>query len=337
MNIFLLPLATLLGWSGALIVARHGRRVGLIDYPTSRSSHTFATPRGGGIGILAAVAAASVILGLPWYSWMPAVSVASCSIWADRTEIAPSARLKIHFSAALSFLIATSAATHGQWSIWLLTIPLAIFIVGTANVYNFMDGINGIAGISGIVGFGLLAVFSAEFQTRDDLIIWYCVSAAACAGFLPLNFPRARVFMGDVGSILLGFLIACGMVTVSRSPTEFICTASFLFPFYADELTTMFVRLRDGENLTTAHRRHMYQLLVNELKCPHWKVALLYGAIQAFVGTVSLLLVSSGWRILSLFLLACFAGFLIIQAYVRRMASRNCHADQASMSSLPVS
>jgi Fuc2NAc and GlcNAc transferase len=81
----------------------------------------------------------------------------------------------------------------------------------------------------------------------------------SCIGFLPFNVPKAKVFMGDVGSILLGFIFSGMAVYLFNDVLDFICLSSFLFPFYADELTTMIVRLKDGENLTNAHRRHLYQ------------------------------------------------------------------------------
>ena len=164
-------------------------------------------------------------------------------------------------------------------------------MIGTANLYNFMDGINGIAGFSGVIGFGLLGVYTLyrpvhdvfTFQTPLSLLS-ICI-ALACLGYLPFNMPRARVFMGDVGSIFLGFVFAGLVVTLSRNYLEMVCFTALLFPFYADELTTMAVRLRDHENLTQFHRRHLYQLLVNELGIVHWKISAAYGAAQLAVGT----------------------------------------------------
>jgi UDP-N-acetylmuramyl pentapeptide phosphotransferase/UDP-N-acetylglucosamine-1-phosphate transferase len=110
----------------------------------------------------------------------------------------------------------------------------------------------------------------------------------ACLGFLPFNVPKARVFMGDVGSILLGGAFGSLVYLASDNFLDFACLAAFLFPFYVDELTTMIVRLRDGERLTQAHRRHLYQLLANEKGWPHWQVSLGFGALQLLVGLTSL-------------------------------------------------
>jgi Fuc2NAc and GlcNAc transferase len=167
-----------------------------------------------------------------------------------------------------------------------------------------MDGINGIAGITGVVGFGLVAVFAGLSGTNEAYLILALCMMLACLGFLPFNMPKARVFMGDVGSILLGFVYAGLVVGFSHSLNDFVVLCLFLFPFYADELTTEYVRLRDGENLLKPHRRHIYQLLANEMEIAHWKVSVGYGVLQVVVG----------------YLGAWFVGFWIFGGWVRRRA-----------------
>jgi Fuc2NAc and GlcNAc transferase len=182
-----------------------------------------------------------------------------------------------------------------------------------------MDGINGIAAVSAAVAFVLFAVYTSG--SDDYIVIWHWAIVAACIGFLPANFPKARVFLGDVGSILLGMLFACSVAEAGLTLRDFVCFASFLFPFYADELTTMFIRLRDGQNLMTPHRRHMYQLLVNEMKVSHWKVTIGYGMAQALVGLTCIYLSAN-----SLFMFMCltlyFGFFIAIQAHIRNLASK---------------
>jgi Fuc2NAc and GlcNAc transferase len=94
--------------------------------------------------------------------------------------------------------------------------------------------------------------------------------------------------MGDVGSVLLGGAFGCLVYLASDSFLDFACLAAFLLPFYVDELTTMTVRLRDGERLTQPHRRHLYQLLANEKGWPHWQVSLGFGVLQLLVGLSTL-------------------------------------------------
>jgi len=105
--------------------------------------------------------------------------------------------------------------------------------------------------------------------------------AWACGGFLPFNLPKDRVFMGDVGSILLGFVYACLVVCFAKTFGDFVVLIGFLFPFYADELVIMYVRIRDGQSLTLPHRRHLYQLIANELNISHWKVSAAFGVLAA--------------------------------------------------------
>ena len=159
--------------------------------------------------------------------------------------------------------------------------------VGTANYYNFMDGINGIAGITGLLGFALMAAYVNLIEGSVAVTgVAVCLSIA-CLGFLPLNMPKARVFMGDIGSILLGSAFAGLIWLAAKSVLDFVCMASFLFPFYVDELTTVIIRLKDGENLKKPHRRHYYQLLANEKGIAHWKVSVGYGVFQVAVGVRS--------------------------------------------------
>ncbi|MEI8246573.1 MAG: glycosyltransferase family 4 protein [Lentisphaerota bacterium] len=272
-------LSLIAGAAGAWLVASHGHIFGLLDEPNHRSSHSTATPKGGGIGILAALVIAVIGLKLNFLFWLPAVILSIVSFYGDRLHMSPKLRLALQFACAGVTLWTVSAAAPCM-NMWLI-IFFAFFIVGTTNYYNFMDGINGIAGITGIVGFGLLACFSWKLSGEISNL---CLSmAAGCLGFLPFNMPRARVFMGDVGSILLGFVFAVTVIMLADSITAFICMASFIFPYYADELISVLIRLKNHRNLLEPHRGHLYQLLANELKIPHWKISVSYGIIQLVI------------------------------------------------------
>jgi Fuc2NAc and GlcNAc transferase len=207
----------------------------------------------------------------------------------------------------------------------LILAAISLFLIGTANFYNFMDGINGIAGLSGAIGFGLLGLATLyrpspdPFQTPLSLLS-LCI-ALACVGYLPFNMPRARVFMGDVGSILLGFVFAGLVVTLARNYLEMVCFTALLFPFYADELMTMIVRLRDRENLTHSHRRHLYQLLVNEFGIVHWKISAAYAVAQLAIGVGTLIAYSCGERTVLIFLAVCSIGFVLLTVHIRKIAN----------------
>ena len=311
-------LAATLGALGAFLVSRFGRRLGLIDRPTPRSSHTRETPKGGGIGITAAFLVTAVVLGFPVAFWLPLAVLSGLALRGDQVEISPRLRLPAQFILAGVLVVGTGAGAFrdlpGGW----LSLFWVVFIVGTANFFNFMDGINGIAGISGAVGFGLLA-FATHRGQPEAALLAACL-ALACVGFLPFNLPRARVFMGDAGSILLGAAFAGLVCLTSRSWVDLLCRAAFLFPFYCDELTTMAVRLRAGEDLTRPHRRHVYQLLANELRLPHGRVAAAYGLAQLLVGTCALWARTSGTRVLLAVLAGWFALFALGGYVIRKRA-----------------
>jgi len=321
-----------MGVTGAWFASKFAEKAGLLDHPNHRSSHREPTPKCGGIGILAAFLFVSIVAGIPPGFWAPATFLALIGFLTDIYDLSPKVRLPVQFLAALIFLrfalfpdypFVSSFIVYDPSPLIILLCLLfsSLFVVGTANFYNFMDGINGIAGITGVVSFGLLGFYEG-IVGGDPLLRTLSISVSmACVGFLPFNMPRARVFMGDVGSILLGFLFGGMVVLLSKSLFDFVLLASFLFTFYADELTTMAVRIKDGENLLRPHRKHVYQLLANELGFPHWKVSVSYGLVQVFVG-VSILGVKDKGLFFPLSLLAIyFVGFWVAGCRIRSIAA----------------
>jgi len=193
-----------LGGAGAWLVARWGSGFGLLDKANHRSSHKGVVPKGGGIGILAAFLLASWVLGLPVLFWVCAGLISLLSLYGDRREIPPKIRLGIQLLGSIGLLFGLFYWEGRVWPVYLLIPFFAVFIAGTANYYNFMDGINGINGITGVIAFGLIALFAALSGGHDPFIILAVCMGLACMGFLPFNMPKARVFMGDVGSVMLG-------------------------------------------------------------------------------------------------------------------------------------
>jgi len=277
----------LLGAAGAWLISRIAPRLGLIDEPQSRSSHARPTPRGGGVGIWGVVILGGAVGLLPPASTLAGFLVGLVSLWDDLHPLSARLRLAAQLCLAVAALAFVWQDHFPSALFWLA--PGALFVAGTANFFNFMDGINGIAAGSGLIAFALLALF-ADLSGADAGMIWFCAAmAAACAGFLPFNVPRARVFMGDVGSVTLGFLFALVVFSLANTWLDFLCMASFLFPFYADTLSTLYIRWRAGEKLSQAHRRHLYQILANEYGIRHWLVSFVYAIVQC------------GWGFLMLF------------------------------------
>lgn len=317
-NDFLYIVSPIIGGLGALIIARYAKKLALLDKPNGRSSHHGVVPKGGGLGILCSFILTSLVQSLPGHVWMPAVFIATVSFWGDRHEIRPPIRLFFHFTASSVVLIGVFWNNDSSAVSYLLFFPFSVFIVGSANYYNFMDGINGIAGITGVVGFGLLAIYTSSSGTGYSLVVLCICIALSCLGFLPFNMSKAKVFMGDVGSILLGFVFAVMVILLSRSLLDFVCLAGFLFPFYADELTTLVVRVKEGDRLIRPHRRHFYQLLANEKGIAHWKVSVGYGIVQLMTGMSVMLVKPFGSFMVISLLAACFGGFAVLSFGFRR-------------------
>lgn len=202
------------------------------------------------------------------------------------------------------------------WPVFLL-FPALFFVVATTNCFNFMDGINGIASITAVIAFVCLLLFGGAADT--PLLYPIMAVTGALLGFLPFNMPRARLFMGDVGSIFLGFLFALSVCLLARTWTEFLVFASFLFPFYADEAVTVVERLWRGESILAPHRRHLYQFLANERGIAHWKVSVSYGVIQLLVALLVVSVAEYGfWAVFVI-----DAALLLLWAFTHYALKRN--------------
>jgi Fuc2NAc and GlcNAc transferase len=269
--------AGLAAWAGVGSVLRWtgGRR--MLDVPNERSSHHRPTPRGGGLGIVAVVVAGGIML-----LWllpqdrdflMPlligGLIVAALGWTDDAINIPAGLRLGVQALVATGvlLLIGVPDAVH---------VPLAgivrlgaaapllalLWLVGMINAYNFMDGIDGIAGAQGVVaglGWALLGWFSGDTVGASIGLLL----GSACAGFLVWNWAPARIFMGDVGSTFLGFVLAVLVVRPSAAAYGTAIPGVLLVaPFVADASTTLVRRALRRENLMSAHRSHLYQRLV---------------------------------------------------------------------------
>lgn len=292
--LFCVTLAIFLSVISCAIVAKLGHRVALIDRPNERSSHLIPTPRGGGIGIWIAFIVAGIFFTQYSILTIMAGIVGLIGLIEDRFSLSSKLRMLLHLSISSVTVILFLGFPLSVIEL-LLIFFWTVFITGTANFYNFMDGINGIAGLTGVIGFGLLAFFSSFIANDTEIALLSICLSAGCLGFLPFNFPKAKVFMGDVGSIFLGFIFAFFVVKLSANTRGFICLIMFLCMFYADALVTIFYRWRKGENLLKAHRSHLYQYMSNEMAMPHWKVATIYAIMQLIFGFLALLAYRHGF------------------------------------------
>jgi len=265
------------------LVVRQLKASRVIDVPNRRSSHRTPVPRGGGIGILcpllAGVAGLFLAGQLSDPGYLAALTIGTLVLGAvgfldDVYSLPATWRLLIQiFLAAvclrLSGLYLNELTTPGL-GVW-MTGPLApvlaaIFVVGFANMYNFMDGINGLAGCQALIGAGGLAVLGVM---QGDPVLAYPMAllAGGAVGFLKDNFPAGKVFMGDVGSLPIGFLLAMGVLRAAGGATgadglPFWLPMMFIWPFLFDATYTLVNRAVRGRNPFRAHRSHLYQRLL---------------------------------------------------------------------------
>ncbi|PNS07869.1 MraY family glycosyltransferase [Solilutibacter silvestris] len=258
------------GWLLCLIAAlagtgwalRYAHRAQVFDHPEERSNHAQPTPRGGGIAMVAVMAGVLMWLAsvrpsdrLVLLAMLGGLLLVAGIGWLDdHRPLSARLRLAVHVLAAV--LVAIAAACSG-WPAWSLVLALVAIPV-LVNIWNFMDGTNGIAATQAMVwGFALLLWTPVALAGNVGLAL-----AMACLGFLPFNFPRARIFMGDVGSGALGFLIAgSGLLLAREQGAPALGCLCVLAPFLVDAGLTLLRRIWRRERWWQAHSQHAYQRL----------------------------------------------------------------------------
>lgn len=279
-----------IGAAGTWLARRYAVQRDLLDHPGERRSHSTATPRGGGMAIVLAllVAACALAARYPWQVPLLAafvvglVLVAGIGLIDDHRPLSPWLRLAVHVLAAAVLAIA-AAATFGN--LWVALVAFIAALVLT-NVWNFMDGINGLAASQAAIIAGGFAWLGGGGAWG-----WLAVAfGAACLGFLPFNFPRARIFLGDVGSGALGYSLAALLVVaigghrLSWLPVLLLPISAFLI----DAGLTLSRRLLRGERWWTPHTQHAYQAWARQSGSHAWPTVA-YG-VWTLVGVVAMVL-----------------------------------------------
>lgn len=237
----------------------------IVDRPGERSLHAVATPRLGGIGLMAGALPLLFLEGTQEIRLVAgaALFLALVSFVDDVKSLPVAVRLPCHLAAAAW---AVGVAWPGSQSPDALAMALAVVavlaIAWMTNLFNFMDGADGLAGGMALIGFGALAF--AAFRGGDAALANASLAlAAAAAGFLVFNFPPARVFMGDAGSVPLGFLVgALGWLGAVRGAFPGWFPLLVFSPFIVDATVTLARRVARSEPFLQAHRAHYYQRLV---------------------------------------------------------------------------
>ena len=289
-----------------LFYFRVADKFNIIDKPNERSSHTRITLRGGGVIFYFGALAYFLTSGFeyPWFM-LALTLITMISFVDDIRSTSQKLRLVFHFSAMVMMFY--------QWGLfsvswWWIVIAL-IVCTGIINAYNFMDGINGITGGYSLVILATLAYVNREIVAFVDEGFIYTVFCSVLV-FCFFNFrKRAKCFAGDVGSVSIAFIILflIGKLIIKTEDFSWIV---LLAVYGVDSVLTIIHRLMLHENIGLPHRKHMYQLMANELKIPHVVVSSIYMAVQvlAIIGYWEFV----GWKYLYLLGVIVLLGIIYI-------------------------
>jgi UDP-N-acetylmuramyl pentapeptide phosphotransferase/UDP-N-acetylglucosamine-1-phosphate transferase len=247
-----------------------------LDLPNERSLHERPTPRGGGLGIAVAIALCGFAVVWVLDAGAPttdlAVSLTAVAVVShadDRCSLSPFLRLFVHIAAALWWVGSAgpmqTLALPGvviELGPVVGTVVSVLTLVWLTNLYNFMDGMDGFAAGMGVVGFSTVGVLVLG-QGMSSFALVAVAAGGGCGGFLCLNFPPAKIFMGDVGSSLLGFLAGALLLGAQSMQALPLWVGLLVFsPFVVDATVTLIRRLVRGERIWEPHQSHYYQRLV---------------------------------------------------------------------------
>ena len=307
---------------------RIATRFNIIDQPNHRTSHFYTTVRGGGIIFPIAYLlfiGAEIYLspgtiqqsnGEPNFFIFGAgfLILTILSFVDDLTDLSTKTRLLFHMISVTLLLY----FLNGFALLPFLAIPFVyVLFIGILNAYNFMDGINGISGIYSF--FLLTSLWYVNQQiipfVVEDFIVY---PTLACLVFLFFNFrKRAKCFLGDVGSMGLAFWII-SLISLLIIKTGDFKWLLFLSLYGVDTVMTIIERIRRKENILEAHRRHLYQLFVNEKKQSHLAISLLYGFIQLAMNIFVILSPLPNWIVYIVILVPTTVLYIFIKLNILR-------------------
>jgi Fuc2NAc and GlcNAc transferase len=324
---------------GAVSVAQ---RIGMMDIPNARSSHSVPTPRGGGIAILLAVSAVCAgatvagamdprLLG----AFLPGgLAVGTVGWLDDRRGLSPQTRAVVHVAAAIwavMWLGGLPAVRVGSdmYSVGIAGSVLAVVgIVWFVNLFNFMDGVDGIASMESVV-VSACAGAIALLAGNGELSLAYAAVGGASAGFLFWNWPPARIFLGDVGSGYLGYTLAVLAIAGEQTGSvPLIMWIVLVSAFGFDATVTLIRRLFRGEPIFTAHRSHAYQRAVASglsHKAVTLGTAVLTCVLGVFAITAALYSLNIGVLVLCAFVLLS-AVYIVVELRLPMFVSRSTAA-----------
>jgi UDP-N-acetylmuramyl pentapeptide phosphotransferase/UDP-N-acetylglucosamine-1-phosphate transferase len=286
----------------------------LVAVENERSMHRGAVPQGGGAPVVASIVGVTALL----WTWTPALvtlfvaagALAVMSSLNDRAEIAPRLRLALHAAAAVAVIALLLGSTRVLGPAVPLYLERAIELIGLIwfiNLYNFMDGIDGITGVESItIAGGSFAVMQMSGSPSNMSGLALAIVGAS-GGFLLFNWHRARIFLGDVGSVPLGLLTGAMLLHVAATTS---LVAALILPLYylTDATWTLLRRWKRGEQLWTAHRAHAYQRAALARDC-HATIVLRIAACNATLVAAAVL--SLTWPVIAVLIAVASVALLM--------------------------
>ncbi|NOJ58645.1 glycosyltransferase family 4 protein [Arthrobacter sp. 260] len=305
-------------------------KLGVLDIPNERSSHTTVVIRGVGITVAVGIAAGlalSLAVGLVAVDRsLIVIILAMLSAAALLGWIEDYRGISIKVRAVLQLMIGAVGTAALAWTIgqsfWWVPVG-ALAVAAYINAANFMDGINGISGLHG-VAVGAFYAVAGMLSDQLWLVVAGLVVAAAFAGFLPWNLGRGFVFLGDVGSYLLGASIAAIAVTGLLAGVYLEYLLSPVLIYLADTFTTFLRRLRAGDRWYVSHREHVYQRLT-DVGLTHIQSALVVTGCSVLTGAAGFAAATSPPLMAVAFSLLA-AGVVVLYLYSPRLLAGRVRA-----------
>ena len=318
--------------AGTFFAGQLGRRLGLVDVPGGRRTHTGAVPRIGGLGLLAGFLLTAVglyvTISYKGDHWLPLLGILGGTVFValigladDRYEFPAWPQFAAQIGASVIAIATTlfiaqvtlpirGFTDFGQfpWG-WLITYPLTIaWIVGMMNTVNFLDGLDGLAAGVGVIAAVLFAIHSNSLR-QYELAYYSLALAGACLGFLLFNVHPARVFLGSAGAMTLGYALA----TLSILAPARVATALLVMAIpIADTGFQMFDRWRRGQSPTHGDRGHLHYRLF-DLGLSQRQIVLGYWTFCGIFGALALLIPSPLYKLIAIGVLVLIvAGLLVL-------------------------
>jgi len=246
-------------------------KIGIIDLPNARNTHQMPVARSGGIGFIVPIVAFSLYLNIPpsfKIALVISLVVALVGLWDDIKNLTSVRRLVIQFLCAIATIGWTGISFHSAPLPYFIvpfgilgSIASVLWIAGLINIMNFMDGIDGYAASMTVIGGLTLSYFFHQAGLLPESY-FLLIFIASVAGFLFWNYPKAKIFMGDVGSTFLGFWIAIAILVLCQANPNYLVPSIMLFSvFIFDAITTFIKRIYRKEDFLKAHCEHYFQLL----------------------------------------------------------------------------